>query len=115
MLNFKNQAINDPNAFEVNTSIQRAMAKAISLHGLGLHIYRGEDINPDVVQPNTYRFKKGEKDEVMATVLEALSAGDEVAIKSCFADYDSPESKMAVWALFSSGERSAIKGMLNDA
>jgi hypothetical protein len=100
-----------PNAFEINTSIQRALAKCISLHGLGLYIYRGEDL-PE--KPPAFRFKKGEKDEVMATVLEALSVGDESAIKSVLHDYDSPESKMAVWALFSSGERSAIKAMLSD-
>jgi len=33
------------NAFDVNTAIQRCLAKAISLHGLGIDIYRGEDIN----------------------------------------------------------------------
>ena len=33
------------NAFEVNTAIQRCLAKAISLHGLGIDIYRGEDIH----------------------------------------------------------------------
>ena len=47
VLNFRNQAIAEPTVFEINTSIQRALAKAIGLHGLGLHIYRGEDLNPD--------------------------------------------------------------------
>ena len=36
-----------PNSFEINTSIQRCLTKAISLHGLGLYIYAGEDL-PDV-------------------------------------------------------------------
>lgn len=44
ILDFRNQAIKEPNAFQVNTSIQRALAKAISLHGLGLYIYQGEDL-----------------------------------------------------------------------
>lgn len=61
-----------------------------------------------------YRFKKGEKEQLMTKVLEGLSCGDEVAIKSVLHDYDSPEAKMAVWALFSSNERSAIKQMLSD-
>ena len=47
VLDFRNNAIADPNPMQINTSIQRALAKAIGLHGLGLHIYRGEDINPD--------------------------------------------------------------------
>ena len=33
-----------PTPFQINTSIQRALAKAISLHGLGLYIYAGEDL-----------------------------------------------------------------------
>ena len=44
ILNYKNKPIVGPNCFEINTSMQRALAKAISLHGLGLYIYSGEDI-----------------------------------------------------------------------
>ena len=40
----RNQPIKQPNAFEINTSIQRCLAKAIALHGLGLYIYAGEDL-----------------------------------------------------------------------
>ena len=39
-----NNPIKAPNAFQINTSIQRALAKATSLHGLGLYIYAGEDL-----------------------------------------------------------------------
>lgn len=62
----------------------------------------------------TYKFKKGEKEAIMQQVFQALSDGDEVAIRSVFQDYDSPESKMAVWGLFKSNERAAIKAMLSD-
>ena len=33
-----------PSAFDINTSIQRCLVKAIALHGLGLYIYAGEDL-----------------------------------------------------------------------
>jgi hypothetical protein len=46
VLDNRNQTIKEPNAFEVNTSIQRCLAKAIALHGLGLYIFAGEDL-PD--------------------------------------------------------------------
>jgi hypothetical protein len=37
-----------PSAFDINTSIQRCLVKAIALHGLGLSVYAGEDLpNPD--------------------------------------------------------------------
>ena len=39
-----NKPIMKPNCFQINTSIQRCLAKAISLHGLGLYIYAGEDL-----------------------------------------------------------------------
>ena len=46
ILDNRNQTVKEPNAFQVNTSIQRCLAKAIALHGLGLYLYRGEDL-PD--------------------------------------------------------------------
>jgi len=44
VLDNRNQSIKEPNAFQINTSIQRCLAKAIALHGLGLYIYAGEDL-----------------------------------------------------------------------
>lgn len=47
VLNNQNKPITQPNAFEINTSIQRCLVKAIALHGLGLYIYAGEDLPLD--------------------------------------------------------------------
>ena len=44
VLDHKNKTINSPDAFQINTSIQRCLAKAIALHGFGLHIFVGEDL-----------------------------------------------------------------------
>ena len=44
VMHYKNQAIVNPDAFAVNTAIMRCMTKALSLHGLGLYIYAGEDL-----------------------------------------------------------------------
>ena len=46
VLNHQNKAIQNPNAMDVNTAMQRCLAKAIALHGIGLYIYAGEDV-PD--------------------------------------------------------------------
>ena len=52
VLDNRNQAIEKPNAFQINTSLQRALAKAIALHGLGLYIFAGEDLpEPDALTP----------------------------------------------------------------
>jgi len=44
VLDFRNKAIPNPDAMAVNTAMQRCLAKAIALHGIGLYIYSGEDI-----------------------------------------------------------------------
>ena len=44
VLDFKNQAIKNPNTMQLNTAMQRCLAKAISLFGIGLYIYQGEDL-----------------------------------------------------------------------
>lgn len=44
VLDAKNRPILAPTSFDINTSIQRCLVKAIALHGLGLSIYAGEDL-----------------------------------------------------------------------
>ena len=44
VLDGKNLPIFEPTAFDINSSIQRCLVKAIALHGLGLYIYAGEDL-----------------------------------------------------------------------
>lgn len=46
VLDHRNKPIQNPNVFQINTSMQRCFAKAISMHGLGLYVYRGEDLPP---------------------------------------------------------------------
>jgi hypothetical protein len=52
VMDHRNKAIVNPDAFQVNTAIMRCMTKALSLHGLGLYIYAGEDL-PDGVEPES--------------------------------------------------------------
>lgn len=47
VLDNNNRPIQAPNSFQINTSIQRCLVKAIALHGLGLYIYSGEDLPED--------------------------------------------------------------------
>ncbi len=44
VLDGRNRPISSPTVFEINTSLQRCLVKAIALHGLGLYIYAGEDL-----------------------------------------------------------------------
>ena len=48
VMDYRNKPIAEPDSFAVNTAMQRCLAKAIALHGIGLYIYNGEDLPPDV-------------------------------------------------------------------
>ena len=60
VMDFRNKAIPKPDAFAVNTAIMRCMTKALSLHGLGLYIYSGEDLPEEANNPKIFfRFHLG--------------------------------------------------------
>jgi hypothetical protein len=52
VMDHRNKAIVNPDAFQVNTAIMRCMTKALSLHGLGLYIYNGDDL-PSFIEPES--------------------------------------------------------------
>jgi len=61
VLNYKNKPILIPNPYEINTSIQRCLVKAIALAtGIGLHIYAGEDLPPVEAEPPLPNLTKEE-------------------------------------------------------
>lgn len=49
VMDHRNKAINNPDAFQLNTAYMRCLAKCIATHGLGLYIYAGEDL-PEAVR-----------------------------------------------------------------
>jgi len=51
VINNMNKAISNPNAMDVNTAMMRCLVKCISLFGIGLYIYAGEDL-PDEEVPD---------------------------------------------------------------
>lgn len=68
VLNYNNKPIQNPNAFEVNTALQRGLAKAIAYHGLGHYIYAGEDLpQSDGEAPQS----KGKAEEVVDPIQKA--------------------------------------------
>ena len=78
VLDYKNKAIPNPDAMAVNTAMQRALAKAIALHGIGLYIYAGEDlpqaepVTQDDIEEVIKKINKAESvDELMAIYREA--------------------------------------------
>lgn len=64
VLDADNRTLLKPDAFDINTSIQRCLVKAIALHGLGLNVYAGEDLphtETPFTKPNNARPKQALK------------------------------------------------------
>ena len=70
VLDYQNKALKNPDAMAVNTAMQRCLAKAIALHGLGLYIYQGEDL-PNVSPLETLKETYADKGIDAARVVYA--------------------------------------------
>jgi len=80
VIDFKNQAIKNPNAMQLNTAMQRCLAKAISLHGIGLYIYQGEDLpEGDVLE----RIENIYKDQGINSARQYFNGLSEAERKLC--------------------------------
>ena len=64
-------------SFNVNTAIMRCMTKALSLHGLGLYIYSGDDL-PSFVEPDS-TIEPDTMTDLFAAI-ESASTQDELKI-----------------------------------
>ena len=130
VMDHRNKAISNPDAFSVNTAMQRCLAKAIALHGLGLYIYSGEDLPESEAEA----FAKKATEKGVTPTAGAMEHMDDAQRKfiSEFAEgiqqhfndgtatpkelvsmleerHLDAEEKIAVWSLLDSKVRSAIK------
>jgi hypothetical protein len=127
VMDYKNKAIVNPNAMEVNTAMQRCLAKAIALHGIGLYIYAGEDLPDDgnaatasapkhtnVATDVWNSLQPSEQAELTGyaeAVIHELEHADPSAAVALLNSYNlDADRKVAIWSRFNSKERSAMKG-----
>ena len=123
VMDYRNKAIPNPDAFAVNTAIMRCMTKALALHGLGLYLYSGEDVPEEgdkqekiIISPT-----QGAQDNIPIDELRYL---EEVAIeliamceqgdpRAALVKLDEEnldnEQKIALWTLLPSKVRAALK------
>jgi len=66
VLNNFNKPIKNPDSMDINSSLQRCLAKAIALHGLGVHVYSGEELVdiPDNLGEEDAKPKASQKPEI---------------------------------------------------
>ena len=120
VMDYRNKAIPNPDAFAVNTAIMRCMTKALALHGLGLYLYSGEDV-PEETKQVVITPTQGAQDnipieelryleEVAVDLIAMCEQGDPKAawVKLEGENLDS-EQKVALWTLLPSKVRSALK------
>lgn len=79
IMDFRNQSIplEKVNQVEVNKAMQRATAKAIAMHGLGLQLWTGEEIPELTAAAPAAPAKKGKAKEAEAGGLVELVKGSE--------------------------------------
>ena len=69
VLDGRNKPITQPSVFDINTSIQRALVKAIALHGLGLNVYAGEDLPTHIQEGGEVLTKPTDHDPLPVTAI----------------------------------------------
>lgn len=126
VLDSNNKSILVPNSFQINTSIQRCLVKAIALHGLGLYIYSGEDLPSSEEEAKTGPsssitpttgvwdgISEEEKRFLMDIAIEVIGnieSGDiATAVDVLEENKLDAEEKIALWTRFDSKQRSAMK------
>jgi Protein of unknown function (DUF1071) len=124
VMDYRNKAIPNPDAFQVNTAIMRCLTKAIGLHGLGLYIYAGEDLpddngQNDQTKKTTVNTPMPKKEEVGLTddeishitdMAQAIKETDAVSGVDLIEQAKLEEPQMiALWGMLDSKTRSAIK------
>lgn len=123
VMDHRNQAIKNPDAFQVNKNMMRCLVKAIACHGLGLYIYAGEDV------PDEDKQKAASAKPIAVSVFDSMSQEEQQFIKdeamkvlskwpdeeATYKEYISvtqsldADEKTAIWSLFDSKQRASIK------
>ena len=100
VLDYKNKPIIKPNCFQMNTAMMRCLAKAIAVGtGLGLYIYRGEDLPVDETKANEEKEK--EEQELFSTFTKLLG------------DCDTLEDLKLVWGNIPSNIKPKVEHLKN--
>lgn len=73
VMDHRNKAIPNPDAFQLNTAYMRCLAKCIATHGLGLYIYAGEDLPEEVKEERAKQTVETELKEWLALINEAAN------------------------------------------
>ena len=123
VMDYRNKAIPNPDAFAVNTAIMRCMTKALALHGLGLYLYSGEDVPEEgdkqekiIISPTQGAQQDIPIDELRyleEVAIELIAICEQGDPREALGRLDEEnldnEQKIALWTLLPSKVRAALK------
>jgi hypothetical protein len=120
VMDYRNKAIPNPDAFAVNTAIMRCMTKALALHGLSLYIYAGEDLPEEgrsvVITPTQGAMDNIPMEELRyleELAIELIATCEQGDPKAAWVKLEGEnlddQQKIALWTLLPSKVRSALK------
>lgn len=113
VMDHRNKAIKQPDAFAVNTATMRCLAKAIAMHGLGLYIYAGEDLPEEEKQEKPAQSgspaalsaasvdiddaRKSELEEIAIFMIESHREGQDLPAIRQWNELSGNDEKVYVW------------------
>ena len=123
VMDYKNKAITNPDAFAINTAIMRCMTKTLSLHGLGLYIYSGEDLPEDPggpkIKPTDGALvddkQKSMMHDVATSIRDHFAQNDIIGAVEEILTVTDVEEKTYLWGLLDSKIRSAITKQIKES
>lgn len=118
VMDHRNKAISNPDAFAVNTAMQRCLAKAIALHGIGLYIYAGEDLPAGSLTPDeelAAAFKSALEKDYKGDTEEEVEAARALAIQSVHVSVGDESIYRAAWQRLDAPTRRTIKTYIDMA
>jgi hypothetical protein len=123
VMDYKNKAITNPDAFAINTAIMRCMTKALSLHGLGLYIYSGDDLPEDPGGPKIRATdgalvdekQKSMMHDVATSIRDHYAQNDIIGAVEEILTVTDVEEKTYLWSLLDSKIRSAITKQIKES
>jgi hypothetical protein len=87
VMDFKNQAISNPDAVQVNKARMRCLVKCLAMFGLGHYIYAGEDLPSAEADKAAEKIAKEREESIKPANIEQLVRIDEL-IKETDADVE---------------------------
>ena len=116
------EVITKLDSFNVNTAIMRCMTKALSLHGLGLYIYSGEDIPEESgskIKATDGALvddkQKSMMHDVATSIRDHYAQNDIIGAVEEILTVTDVEEKTYLWSLLDSKIRSAITKQIKES